>query len=71
MDVNLKNLTLFVSLWGWQILAIIFFCSSILVIGLPNKQLSIVFAGVFFILFAVCEYLSFKRRSDFFHEIEN
>lgn len=69
-DDYLTPLTLYTALWGWQILAIMFFSLSLVLMALPRTMQSVVFAVSFFVIFAACEYMSLKRKKEFYDEAE-
>jgi hypothetical protein len=61
-----KKIFSYIALWGWQILGIMFFISSFVLIALPRTTQSIVFAIAFFFIFAICEYKSLERKKEFY-----
>lgn len=67
---NLPHITLYVGLWGWQILAILFLCSSVLMVASLRTPLTIVFSLAFIFIFAFCEYKSLRRKQEFYNEIQ-
>jgi len=64
---ELKKITQYVALWGWQIFAIIFLCSSFIMFSLPRNLMSFIFGIAFFIVFILCEYKSLKRKQEFYN----
>jgi len=66
---NLKLITLYISLWGWQILAVIFLVSTFLMVAIPRNVINLVFTIAFIIIFVFCEYKSLKRKEDFYDEL--
>ena len=69
-DNELSYLTSYISLWGWQILAMLFLCSSFIVIALPRNLFGFIFGIAFFLTFVLCEYKSLKRKQEFYNEIQ-
>jgi len=65
-ESDLKPITLYVSVWFWQVLAIVFLCTSFIMIALPRNASTVVFSISLIVIFAVCEYKSFKRREEFY-----
>jgi len=63
---NFKDYTMFVSVWGWQILAMIFLSFSILFLTLPETLKTNVFFYSFLFLFIGCEVMSIKRKREFY-----
>ena len=61
---EVKLITTFITAWCWQILAIIFLCSSFIFIALPNTLTTNVFSVSFMIIFLGCEAMSIKRRRE-------
>jgi hypothetical protein len=64
---NIKDITLYISIWNWQILAMLFLCSGMICLGLPRNNISFIFFIVFIILFASCEFVSNLRRRQFYN----
>lgn len=63
---DLKDYTMFLSAWNWQILAIMFLCFSLVFLALPYTLMTSVFSISFFFLFIGCEFVSSKRRKEFY-----
>lgn len=61
-------LTTFISVWGWQILAILFLSFSFLSFSMPRTIHTFVFFIAFFVMFISCEYVSLKKRKKFYDE---
>ena len=66
---ELRKITEYISLWGWQILAIIFLCSSFIMLALPRNLMGFVFGLTFFFIFIFCEYKSLKRKQEFYEKL--
>ena len=62
--VDLEEFSLFVSIWSWQILAMLFFCTSLIQFALPRTGITSVFTITFFLLFMGSEYFSLKKRKE-------
>ncbi|HJX50110.1 MAG TPA: hypothetical protein VJ438_01475 [Candidatus Nanoarchaeia archaeon] len=65
---DIETLTLYISAWNWQILAMIFLMFTLLFLTIVKTLSSVVFTLVGIILFVGCEYISLKRRGEFFEE---
>ena len=63
---DLKSITLYISLWNWNLLAIIFFCFSLLMFVLPRDTRTMVFGVAFFFIFVFCEFKSLKSKQEFY-----
>jgi len=68
-STDFENITRYIALWNWQLVAIIFFCFSFLMFVLPRNTRTIVFGISFFFIFVLCEYLSLKRKQEFYNAI--
>ena len=68
---EVKILTTYISVWGWQVLGIIFLCFSFLFFALERNIITQTFYLSTFILFAICEIVSFKRKKEIYQENEN
>ena len=68
---ELQTLTLYISTWNWQKLALMFLMFTLLFLTFNASLSSVVFAIVSFSLFIICEYTSLKRRKEFFELEEN
>jgi len=58
-------LTSYISVWGWQILTIIFLCFAFLFFSLPRNLFTLVFGIAFIFTFIICESITIKRRREF------
>ncbi len=63
---DVKLITTFITAWCWQILAMIFLCSSFILIALPNTLTTNVFSVSFIVIFLSCEAMVIKRRREFY-----
>ena len=63
---SIKIITDYISIWGWQLLAIIFLTSSIVISIFPTTITSIVFFITFFIVFVLCEYKSIIKKYELY-----
>ena len=67
-EVSLDNdsvlLMKYITVWGWQIISIIFFAASLLLLAIPRTVMSLTFFIVTLSLFFICEYICFKRRKE-------
>ena len=61
-----KLITTFITAWCWQILAMIFLCSSFIFIALPNTLTTNVFSVSFIVIFLSCEAMAIKRRKELY-----
>ncbi len=64
-----KQLTKYIAVWGWQILAIMFLCFTFVFVAMTRTNVTVVFAVSFFLIFAMCEYMSLKRKKELYHEV--
>ena len=69
MSDNLGTLSLIIATWGWQLIALMFLCSLIILIALPTTLFTIVFSVALFMCFAGCEYMSLKRKKEVYNEV--
>ena len=67
-DKTILTLTNYISVWGWQILSLMFLAFSFLFLAIPRNNKSVIFCVVFFLLFGICEYVSIKRKREFENE---
>ncbi len=65
---DLKDYTTFLSVWNWQILAMMFLSFSFVFLSIPRTLMSKVFFVSFFLVFIVCEFMSIKRRREFYED---
>lgn len=56
----------YISIWMWNVLAFVFFCSSIILFAVERTNFSMVLAVSFFLIFIVCEGISFYRKREMF-----
>lgn len=68
MDEEVKIILDYISVWGWQIIATIFFVSSLILISMPQNVVSVMFFIVFFAAFLFFEFIALKRKNDFYKE---
>lgn len=64
MNENI-SLTLFITAWNWQILAILFLCFAFVFLALPQTLMTNVFFVSFIFIFIGCEAMAIKRRKKF------
>jgi len=64
-EYNFKELTLYISVWGWNLLSFILLIASIILIALPRTLFSLVFGVAFFFAFVMSEFMMLKRRKEF------
>jgi len=65
-----KIITTFISAWAWQILAMLFLCSSLIVFAISQTR-TLVSSLIFFItflLFVGCEFASLRRKKKVLEE---
>ena len=67
---NLKKITLYIAVWGWQIMTIIFLSSSFIFFALPSSTATGVFQVSFFLIFIGCLYMTLKRKREFYNDAE-
>lgn len=60
-NYELEILTKYIAVWGWHIVAMIFFVSSI-IYSFFNLIIAKVFFVVFLVAFLISEIISFKRK---------
>ena len=63
---DLKDITMFITAWNWQILAIIFLCFGFLFLALPTNLTANVFFVSFILVFIICEAMAIKRKREFY-----
>lgn len=64
-DKSILTITNYVGIWGWQLIAILFLCSSLIIFSLQRTLItSSIYVGLF-ILFGIAEIISFRRRKEF------
>ena len=61
---DVKVITTYIAAWGWQIISIIFLCSFIILTSLPDNFVATVFSVAFFIMFALSQFVSHKRKKE-------
>lgn len=69
-QINLQSVTLYIGLWGWQILAMLFLVTSMIMFSIPRNIHGFVFGIAFFCAFLICEWRSLKRKDEFYKETE-
>lgn len=65
---DLKNYTMFLSAWGWQILSMMFLSFSFVFLAIPRTLMTQSFFVSFFLVFIICEFMSIKRRREFYED---
>ena len=65
---NLKLLTRYIAAWSWQILAMIFLVSCMILLSLPRNILTVVFSISLLGLFICCQYMSVKRKREVYED---
>jgi len=65
-EFDFQTLSLYISVWGWQIIAIILFLFSIVLFALPRTLFTLVWAIAAFFNFVFCEIMVLKRRREFY-----
>jgi len=65
-----KVLIKYISVWGWQILALLFLVSSFFMFALPRTLITQSFYVSFFLIFVICEYFVLIRKREIYNEIE-
>ena len=61
-------ITKYIAVWGWQLMAIMFLCSSFILFALPRTLITQSFYVAFFLVFIACEFQSLKRQRDLYNE---
>ena len=71
MDVEeTKLITTFISAWAWQILAMLFLCSSLIIFSIERTLITQVMYIALFLIFIGCEFMSLKRKRNVLEEAE-
>ncbi len=65
-EFSIKLLTSYISVWGWQILAMLFLTSSLMMLSLPTKDFSLAFFMAFFMVFIICEFISIRKKYEIY-----
>ena len=65
-----KLITTFISAWAWQILAMLFLCSSLIMFSIERTLITQVMYISLFLIFMCCEFLSLKRKRNVLEEAE-
>lgn len=65
---NLKKITLYIAVWGWQIIGMIFLSASFIFFAMPESVAANVFQVSFFLAFVMCLYMTLKRKREFYEE---
>jgi len=52
----------YIAVWGWQILSVIFLCSSIILVSLLDKTVALVFFLSFFVVFVALQIRAFSKK---------
>ena len=60
----------YVSIWGWQIMAIKFLIGSFISFALPRTLITQSVYVAFFLLFIACQFMSLKRKKELQNNIE-
>jgi len=63
--MNEETLTKYISVWGWQLLTIIFLCFAFVFFALPRTFFTLVFGIAFIFIFIICESITIRRRREF------
>lgn len=65
---NEISLTNYIAAWNWQIISLMFLIASFILITIQQSLSRDVFTVAFFLIFASCQYMSMKRRKEFYDE---
>lgn len=68
-NTDLKFQTLYISIWGWQVLAMMFFTSAVILTAFQFNPISFTFGISFFIGFVISEFMCLKRKQEFYDGI--
>lgn len=68
MEKETWILTKFISAWGWQVISMIFLVGTIIIFGSEKILYRQVFITSFFILFAVAQFVSLKRKREVYED---
>lgn len=66
VNSDVKVITLYISVWGWQILSMLSFSTSLIMFALPTTLMSNVLFVVFFLLFMAGQYMAHKRKGEMY-----
>lgn len=64
MEEQIKIITNYIAVWAWHILAIISLCTSMILISIPSRDVSLILFFATFISFVLCEVMAYKRKND-------
>lgn len=70
MNDDVKLITDYIAVWGWQLMGIIFLTSSFVLFALPATLSGSVFAVAFLLVSAGVFFMSFKRRRELYEDNE-
>jgi len=62
-------ITKYVSVWGWQLMAMMFLCSSFIFFALPRTLITQSFYVAFFLIFIICEFKTLERKKEIYNDI--
>jgi len=61
---KLNLLTTYIATWAWQLIAIIFLVTALIIFALPRSLISESLYVACFIIFIICEFVSFKKQKE-------
>ena len=64
--MEIQLITKYIAVWGYQLIAIIFLVNSLILFSMTRTYINAVFIISLFLLFVFCEYLSLKRKREFY-----
>jgi len=58
----------YISVWGWQTLAMLFLSSSLIIFSLQRNLISQSLYVALFLIFVGCQFISLKRKKEIYNE---
>ena len=65
---ELKLLTTYISAWAWQIIAMMFLLTALIMFALPRTLKTSAFYVAMILIFIGCQYKSLKRKGEIQNE---
>lgn len=65
---DIQLLTRYISIWGWELIAIIFLCFSLLYYSFAPTLINNVLCTAFFIIFICCQFMVLLKQRQFYGE---
>lgn len=68
MEEEVKIITDYFAIWGWQLIATLFLIASLITFAMPENISQKLIFVIFLASFIVFQFISFKKKNDFYKQ---